>query len=178
MLVLGFKKGVEMKLKRIVLGIVLLFGITFTVSATEVIRIAIFDFELNDITSLPNTDGEIIRTASFKPLLESAIQKLGQYEIIQIESKDYAIENAGLGYLYKFHTNAAALAEKVGAEWVIVGQHSKPSFLFSYIMANLVNVKTKKLVAHYDIELKGNHKKVTKRGIRALAKKINNRIRQ
>jgi hypothetical protein len=41
----------------------------------------------------------------------------------------------------------------------------------------LVNVKTKKLVAHFDIELKGNHKKVTERGIRAIAKKIGNRVK-
>jgi hypothetical protein len=41
--------------------------------------------------------------------------------------------------------------------------------------ANVVNVKTKKLIAHFDIELKGNHKKVTERGIRA--KKIRNRIK-
>jgi hypothetical protein len=45
-------------------------------------------------------------------------------------------------------------------------------------MANIVNVKTKKLVAHYDIELKGSHKKVTERGIRAIAKRIGNRIKQ
>ncbi len=165
-----------MNLKKISLGTALFFGIAFNVVATEITRIAVFDFELNDITSLPNTPDEIIRTASFKPLLESAIKNLDEYEIIQVSTKDYALENAGLGYLYKFHDIAASLGEKVGAKWVIVGQHSKPSFLYSYIMVNLVNVKTKSLVARYEIELKGSHRKVTERGIKAITKKIKNGI--
>ncbi|MCF6202684.1 MAG: DUF3280 domain-containing protein [Methylococcaceae bacterium] len=158
--------------------VVLLIGITLNASATDVTKIAIFDFELNDITSLPNVPEEIIRTASFKPLLESEFQKTGKYEIIQIDEQDYRAENSGLGYLYKFHDIAGSLGEKFGADWVVIGQHSKPSFLFSYLMVNVVNVKTKKLVDHFDIELKGNHKKVTEHGIRAIAKKIGNRIKQ
>jgi hypothetical protein len=168
-----------MMMKKFCLNLaLLLIGITFNASAADVTKIAILDFELNDITSLPNVPEEIIRTASFKPLLESEFQKTGKYEIIQIDRQDYRAENAGLGYLYKFHDIAGSLAEKFGADWVIIGQHSKPSFLFSYIMANVVNVKTKKLVAHFDIELKGNHKKVTERGIRTIAKKIGNRVKQ
>ena len=145
-----------MKLQKIILGIILFFGITLNALAVEITKIAILDFELNDITSLPNTPDEII----------------------QINSKDYAFQNAGPGYLYKFHDIAASLGKKVGANWVIVGQHSKPSFLFSYIMANLVNVKTKNLVARYEIELKGSHRKVTERGIKAISKKIKTRIEQ
>lgn len=158
------------------LMLTLLFGVTFNILASEVMKIAVFDFELNDITSLPNTSDEIQRTASFKPLLENVINSLGGYEIIQINTKEYNLQNAGLGYLYRFHDISASLGEEVGAKWVIVGQHSKPSFLFSYIMANLVNVKTKKLVARYEIELKGNHKKVTNRGIKAISKKLINKI--
>ncbi len=156
----------------------LLICIAFNISATPITKIAILDFELKDITSLPNTPDEIIRTASFKPLLESAIKNLGHYKIIQISIKDYAYENGGLGYLYKFHDIAASLGKKYGAEWIIVGQHSKPSFLFSYLMVNVVNVKNKNLVSHFDIELKGNHKKVTQRGIKAISKKIIDRIQR
>jgi hypothetical protein len=39
-------------------------------------------------------------------------------------------------------------------------------------MAHVINVKTQTLAASYDIELKGNHEKVTQRGIESLAKKI------
>ncbi len=135
-------------------------------------RIAILDFELNDITSLPNTPEEIIRTASIKPLLEQALKKSGNFEIIQINTKAQHTANAGLGYLFHFNDVAAELGKQVGADWVVVGQHSKPSFLFSYLMAHLVNVKNQSLSARYDIELKGNHAKVTERGVKALANKI------
>lgn len=155
---------------------ILSISITFNISVAKVTKIAVLNFELNDITSLPNTVDEIIRTASLKPLLENAIKKFGEYEIIQIKAKDYAYENISFGYLYKFHKIVASLGEKYGAEWVIVGQHSKPSFLFSYIMTNIINVKTKNLISNYAVELKGNHKIVTERGIKATAKKITNRI--
>lgn len=155
----------------------LLVGIAFNVFATEVTKVAVFAFELHDITSLPNTPNEIIRTASLQPLLASAMQNLG-YKITPINARRYAIENAGHGYLYKFYETAALLGKEAGSEWVIVGKHSKPSFLFSYIMVNVVNVKTKKQVAHYNIELKGNHQKVTHRAIKAMAKKITDGIKK
>jgi len=139
-------------------------------------RIAILSFELNDITSLPNTKAEQIRTASIKPLLEQAMKQIGNYDIIQISSSQQKSENAGLGYLFRFHDIAAKLAEEVGADWLVVGQHSKPSFLYSYLMVYLIDVKTAKLVARYDIELKGNHNKVTQRGVIKLARKINKDI--
>jgi hypothetical protein len=135
-------------------------------------RIAVLNFELNDITSLPNTPGERVRTASIKPLLEQAIGQTGDYELIPVDIEAQMAANAGFGYLYTFHDSAAELARQSGADWVIVGQHSKPSFLFSYLMAYLINVKNPALSARYAIELKGNHEKVTRRGVKALAKKI------
>ncbi|MCK4842357.1 MAG: DUF2380 domain-containing protein [Methylococcales bacterium] len=139
-------------------------------------NIAILDFELNDITSLPHTPKEIVRTTSIKPLLEQAMLQLGEYKIIGISIDEQKSENPGFGYLFKFHDVAARLGKKFNADWIIIGQHSKPSFLYSYLMAHLVNVKTGQLVARYDIELKGNHQKVTKRGIKKLSMKIDNLI--
>lgn len=140
------------------------------------IRIAVLDFELNDITSLPNVPQEIKRTASIQNLLEQAIRKTGNYEIVHINLENQTAANSGLGYLFRFEDVAAKLGEQVGADWVVVGQHSKPSFLFSYLMAHLINVKMQKLTASYDIEIKGNHEKVTERGVNSLAKKINESI--
>lgn len=139
-------------------------------------RIAILDFELNDITSLSNTPKELARTASIKSLIEQAIIQKGNHEIIQISANAQKEANPGLGYLFRFHDVAAKLGNQFNADWIIVGQHSKPSFLYSYLMAYLVNVKTQKAVARYDIELKGNHQKVTERGVRRLVLEINNTL--
>lgn len=147
-------------------------GLAFNGAVQAGTRIAVLDFELNDITSMPNTPDELRRTATIRPLLEQAIDQTGDYEIIHIDVDRQAAENAGLGYLFKFHEKAAELARQSGADWVVVGQHSKPSFLFSYLMAYLVSVKTPGFAARYDIELKGTHEKVTRHGTSALAKKI------
>lgn len=135
-------------------------------------RIMILDFALIDITSLPDTLEERVRTASIKPLLEQAISEVGDFDIIQISLEQQGKVNAGVGYLFRFHDVAAKLGKQLGADWVIVGQHSKPSFLYSYLLVNVVNVKTKQPAARYAIELKGNHAKVTDRGVMKLARKI------
>ena len=136
-------------------------------------RIAVLAFELNDITSLPNTPQEQVRTASIQPLVEAAIRKTGEdFEIVRISPQAQTASNGSFGYLFRFHDLAASLGEQANADWVIVGQHSKPSFLFSYLMAHVINVKSKTLAASVDIELKGNHESVTQHGANSLAKKI------
>jgi hypothetical protein len=135
-------------------------------------RIAILDFELNDITSLPDTHQEQLRTASMQPLLEQALSQSGEYEIIHIKPEAQLAANSSFGYLFRFNDLAARLGEQQGVDWIVVSQHSKPSFLFSYLMTHLINVKTQTLAANYAIELKGNHEKVTQRGVSSLAMKI------
>jgi len=139
-------------------------------------RIAILNFELNDITSLPNTPQEQLRTASMQPLLEQAISQTSDVEVIHINTEAQLAANSSFGYLFRFNDLAAKLGEQFGADWVVVSHHSKPSFLFSYLMAHVINVKTQTLAASYDIELKGNNEKVTQRGVKSLANKIHKLI--
>jgi hypothetical protein len=135
-------------------------------------KFAVLNFELNDITALPSTLEEQKRTASIKPLLEQAIIQVGDYELVQINATAYLAANAGPGYLFRFDKLAAQLGKQVGADWIIVGQHTKPSFLFSYVLAHLIQVQTARKIASYAIELKGNHEKVTQRGVKRLAREI------
>jgi hypothetical protein len=135
-------------------------------------RVAVLNFELNDLASLPDTPEERRRTASFRPLLEQALSRMGDYAMIPVNEGDQAAANPGFGYLFRFPELAARFGERVGADWVVVGQHSKPSFLFSYLLANLIDVKNRTLAASYAIELKGSHDTVSQHGLEALAKKI------
>lgn len=139
-------------------------------------RVAVLAFELNDITSLPNTPMERSRTASFQALLENAFEQSGKYELIRINAKDQRQANASLGYLFRFPYEAAKLGKKFGANWIIVGQHSKPSFLESSLIVDVVNVNKNAIAAEFYIDLKGNHKNVTMRAILKLFTKINNSL--
>jgi len=161
-----------------IIGLILLVYLAFSYPVNAAPRIAVLNFELVDDTLLPNAPEELTRTASMKPLLEQAISKLGDYEIVQISANDQNAATAGVGYLLNFNDVAAKLGKQSGADWLVVGQHSKHSFLYSYLMVHLVNVKTQSLAGDFSTELKGTNPKVTQRGINWLAKKLTARIEQ
>ncbi|OHX36842.1 DUF2380 domain-containing protein [Methylomonas sp. LWB] len=135
-------------------------------------RIAIPAFELNDITSLPNTPQEKQRTASMAPLLIAALSHDGAYLGERVADAALTSANAGFGYLFHHPDLAADLGKAQGADWIVIAQHSKPSFLVSYLWAYLVDTRNRQILARYDIELKGNHSSVTEHAIAALARKI------
>lgn len=135
-------------------------------------RIAILDFELKDLTLKPGIPQEIERTASVKPMLEEELAKSG-YGIVSIPLDAQIGATAGVGYLFDHHDIAAQLAQKYGADYVIVGRLHKPSFLFVYLMAHLIDVKGQRLVADYLSEVKGGDKKLTRKGVESLVVKVN-----
>lgn len=135
-------------------------------------KIAVLDFELRDLTLLPETPEELARTASVKPMLETQLLQSG-YEIVQIPLDQQKQAASGFGYLFDHHDLAAQLAQKVHADYVVVGRLHKPSFLFVYLMAHLVDVKNGTLMGDYLSEVKGGEKKLTGKGVKSLAGQIN-----
>lgn len=152
----------------------LLFCATLTASAAT--QIAVLDFELNDITSLPNTPTELQRTSTMAPLLIEALNRSDHYQTLSIPIELQKSANGGFGYLFRHPDEAAKLGQQQHVDWIVLSQHSKPSFLFSYLWVYLVDVKTRTTLARYDIELKGSHEKVTQHAIASLAKKIHQTI--
>jgi hypothetical protein len=144
-------------------------------SVTAKPKIAVLDFELKDLTLKPGVPQEIERTASVKPMLQEELQKSG-YEIATIPSDAQLQATAGEGYLFDHHDTAAQLAKKYNADYVIVGRLHKPSFLFVYLIAHLIDVKQHLLIADYLTEIKGSAKKLTRKGVESLAVKINNTL--
>ena len=139
------------------------------------IRIAVLDFELKDLTYIPGIPQELERTASVKPMLEAELKKSG-YEIVAIPLAAQIQTTAGKGYLFDHHDIAAQLGQKFDADYVIVGRLHKPSFLFVYLMAHLVDVKQQRLIADYSSEVKGGEKKLTFKGVESLVVKINHSL--
>ena len=57
-----------------------------------------------------------------------------------------------------------------------MGRLHKPSFLFVYLMAHLIDVSNGKLIGDYISEVKGGEKKLTLKGVESLAVKINDTL--
>lgn len=140
------------------------------------IRIAVLEFELKDMTLQPNIKEEMERAASIKPLLQDALEKQGNYVMVNVDAEAQSEANTGFGHLFAYHDAAAELGEKAEAQYVVVGRVHKPSYLFTYLMAHLVDVKTKKLVGDYVVEVKGPQKRITAKGVESLAIQISESI--
>ncbi|WP_305907013.1 DUF2380 domain-containing protein [Methylomarinum sp. Ch1-1] len=134
-------------------------------------RIAILDFELKDLTMKSATPVELERTARLKPLLEKELAGAG-YTIVDIDRSAQQRANSGVGYLFDHHDAATELAERYAADYVLVGRLHKPSFLFVYLMGNLVKVSNGKLVGRFIVESKGGAKKLTGKAIETLASEV------
>jgi hypothetical protein len=154
---------------------VLIFSLAVCLKAFPVVgqsKIAVLDFELRDLTLLPGIPEELERTASIKPMLEDELTNSG-FEIVHIPREVQKKATSGFGYLFDHHDLAAELAKQYDADYVIVGRLHKPSFLFIYLMAHLVDVKNERLIADYLSEVKGGEKKLTRKGVESLTVKIN-----
>jgi hypothetical protein len=131
-------------------------------------RIAVLEFELKDTTPAPAIPAEIARTASIKPLLEQELKKSG-YEIVAVAPSDQQKANAGIGYLFDHPDIAARLGRTYHADYVIVGRLHKPSFLFFYLMAHLIDTEKGDWIGNYVAEVKGGEKQLILKGVESLA---------
>ncbi|MGR9000557.1 MAG: DUF2380 domain-containing protein [Gammaproteobacteria bacterium] len=139
------------------------------------LRIAVLDFELNDLTLAPRILSEVERTAGIKALLEGELSKAG-YKLVRVDAQAQLAATAGFGYLFDHDDAAAELAKQAGADYVLVGRLHKPSFLFAYIMGHLIRVADARLIGNYISETKGSDKKLMLKGVESLAAKINNTL--
>lgn len=152
----------------------LLVALQSTVSSET--RIAVLDFQLNDLTLLPGNQKELERTASIGPMLEDALRGFAQVQIVEVDPAAAREADAALGYLFDHSEVAARLGATYGADWILVGRLHKPSFLFAYLMARLVDTRTGKVAEDIVVEIKGTQPVVTRKGVLRLAEKLKARI--
>lgn len=154
------------------LTIVLLFCLTsIHLHAASMPSIAVLEFELKDLTMKPGVAAEIKRTASIKPLLERELGSAG-YQIINIPISDQKEADSGVGYLFDHPDIVAMLGKKFSADYVLVGRLHKPSFLFAYVMGDLVRVSDARLVGKFISESKDPNMDLTIKAVESLTVKI------
>ncbi|MEZ5590624.1 MAG: DUF2380 domain-containing protein [Gammaproteobacteria bacterium] len=142
------------------------------------VRVAILDFELNDLTLQPGIPAELERTASIAPMLRTILAEQTDFQIISIAPDAQAKADAAFGYLFEHANLAAALGAEHNADWILVGRLHKPSFLFAYMMGRLVNVQSGQLLGDYLVEVKGSTPKLTQRGVNSMAERVSHTIKQ
>jgi hypothetical protein len=109
-------------------------------------KVMVLDFQLNDMTGLPNAPEELKRI-SF--LSSTHKQKLAEHglEIVPVnEPLKAAMKNQSATYLFDNVETAAELAKNSGAEYLLISVALKPTYLFVYPRILLVDINTKKVV--------------------------------
>ena len=139
--------------------------------------LAVLDLELSDLTLLPNTDAERDRSASLRPMLEQELREAGDVRAVDIDPAAVSEADAAFGYLLKHPEVTARLGAANGADWAVVGRLHKPSDLFVYLMARLVDVSTGQVAEDLLVEIKGLQDVVSRKGIERLAQKLSPRLR-
>lgn len=134
--------------------------------------IAVLNFELNDLTIHTDNHAEQARTATIAGLLQAALREQHNYPIAEIPDSVQAAADRGFGYLYSHHDLAAELGRTHQARWIVVGRLHKPSYLFAYLKAQVVDTDTGKRIADLVVEIKGSSEKLTRRGVDNLAEQI------
>lgn len=155
-------------------GFVLIFFIPPGASAAPV---AVLEFELNDLTLNPDIAAETERAASLRPLLVERLTKHHKIEVVDNPPRAAIEAEKGRGYLFDRPALAAEIGREGGAAWIVSGRLHKPSFLFIYMKAQLINTRTGRVAADFVVEIKGQQKKMTPRGIETLAGQISDALK-
>jgi len=143
-----------------------------------VARVMALDFQLNDLTDLPNAPEELARvsllSATFKQkLIDRGIELVAVNELQKAELASYPAT-----YLFDHPDIAAKLADDSGADYVIIAVALKPTYLFVYPRILLVDVKTRKVAfpTYAQLESSWQDENTTVRTAETLATKVGDKV--
>lgn len=138
-------------------------------------KIMVLDFQLNDMTDLPNAPEELQRINDLTTIYK---QKLAEHglEIVPVNEKLKAvIKTQSATYLFDNVETAATLAADSDADYLLIGVALKPTYLFVYPRILLVDIKAKKVVMAKAAQLESSwsDKNTTARTAEKLAVMVN-----
>lgn len=118
-------------------------------------KVAVLPFELVDETRYTIPE-EIARTASLAPAVKKSLSSRGDYAFTEVSPDELQRATTAYGYLMNHADEAAKLGKQLGVDWIVVGENHKVSFLVTYAITHLINVKEGTLAGHFQRELKGS----------------------
>ncbi len=154
-----------------------------SINAQAQTTIMAVDFELRDVSPLPNAPQEIERTQLVDTIIRQTLAESGYTVISACDALKKAADQ-GNSYLYDRPEIAGKLGTECGADFVLMGQTWKPSFLFVFPQVQLVKtgagLSRAELVAVsrvVQLEASTLDKNVTEAAARNLAKQIIEKLR-
>lgn len=103
-------------------------------------RIMVAAFELRDVSPLPNTEQEIQRTEYIDKVIRDTLTTAGYQLLAPCEPLQQASQQ-GLGYLFDRPEVAGRIGRECGADFVLMGQTWKPSFLFVFPQVQVIDTR-------------------------------------
>jgi len=103
-------------------------------------KIMVVDFELRDVSPIPNVTQEVERTALIESVIRKTLTENG-YELMQPCDELKKASEQAIGYLYDRPEVAGRIGGECGADYVLMGQTWKPSFLFVFPQVQVVDTR-------------------------------------
>jgi hypothetical protein len=103
-------------------------------------KIMVVNFELRDVSPLPNTTQEVERTEHIDTVIRNTLESAG-YTLMQPCEELVKASQQGLGYLFDRPEVAGRIGRECGADYVLMGQTWKPSFLFVFPQVQVVDTR-------------------------------------
>jgi hypothetical protein len=103
-------------------------------------KIMMVDFELRDVSPIPNVAEEVKRTTLIDSVIRKTLTSQGYTLIPACDALKKAADQ-GNSYLYDRPEIAGKLGGECGADYVYMGQTWKPSFLFVFPQVQVVDTR-------------------------------------
>ncbi len=146
-------------------------------------KIMVVEFELRDVSPIPNVAQEVERTLLIDTVIQQTLTEHG-YDIVpacDALQKTYA---QGNGYLYDRPEIAGKIGGDCGADYVLMGQTWKPSFLFVFPQIQVVDTRknltrAQLVVVSRSVQLEAStlDKNVTENAAKKLAMQIIDKLK-
>ena len=107
---------------------------------TQPVKIMVVNFELRDVSPIPNAEQEVERTEHIDTVIRNTLEDAG-YTLMQPCEELVKASQQGLGYLFDRPEVAGKIGRECGADFVLMGQTWKPSFLFVFPQVQVVDTR-------------------------------------
>ena len=175
---------VEALMRNLILKTVFLFSLLALIMPSAFAgagsKVMALDFQLNDLTDLPNAPEELARIEYLSSTFKQKLVDNG-VELVPVNDRLKAeMSNQSPTYLFDQIELASKLAEGSGADYLLIAVALKPTYLFVYPRILLVDIKAQKVVMARASQLESSwsDKNTTARSAEKLADMVSEELKK